>query len=248
MGRANGGKPSKPGRKKDPLDGLTMQVSSKISPQASQVTVTGQKDDGFQFGKHTTWVKLKSLTEKQLYFAKRYVLTGENAAKAARESGFSEWYAQLRLVNEPLIIAEVRRMQAERAKKYEVTADRVIGELAKVAFGTLGDFITIQQDGTPLMECHEVGPHEMAAMQEITQDIYMERTGNEDEVTPVKKTKIKLHSKVQALDQLSKILKLHGADGGFDNDTPEIKAKKIQAALRAMREVDGEVAREKAAK
>lgn len=183
---------------------------------------------------------LSGLTDKHMYFCKRYVLNGGIAAKAARESGFNEWYATTNLLNDPLIKAEIERYRAERAKKFEVNADRIIAELVRVAFGTLGDFIRLQPDGTPIIDCSEVGADEMAALSEITQDIYYERTSSdpEDEAEPVKKTKIKLHSKVQALEQLGRIFKLFG-DDATDKDTPEQKAARVRAALLAMKEKEG---------
>jgi phage terminase small subunit len=184
---------------------------------------------------------LLELTEKHLLFCKRYVLTGGNAAKAARESDFDEWYAGVQLLQDPSIQKEIERQREQRRKKFEVSADRVIAELVKVAFGTLGDFLTLQKDGTPIIDCTEVGPEEMAALSEITQDVYSERQPGADgewESIPVKKTKIKLHPKTQALEQLARIFKLFD-EGGSNKDSPEQKAAKIKQALRKMMEADG---------
>lgn len=184
---------------------------------------------------------LRALTEKHIYFAKRYVLNGGNACKAARESGFNEWYGSNLLVNNPLIIKEIDRYRKTRANRFEVNANRVIAELTRVAFGTLGDFLQVQKDGTPVIDCTEIGPDEMAALAEITQDSYSERQATGDgnyESVAVKKTKIKLHSKVAALDQLARIFKLYSEGDGKDQ-TPEEKAARIKAALEKMNEVDG---------
>ena len=182
--------------------------------------------------------RLLELTDKHLHFCKRYVLTGRNACKAARESGFNEWYASVELLKDPLIIEEVDRYASIRAKKFEVNAERVIAELVKVAFGSLGDFIKLTPDGTPIIDCTEVGAEEMAALSEITQDVYYERTSSdpEDGAEPVKKTKIKMHSKVQALEQLARIFKLFGDEGNIEKDTPEGRASKIRAMFMAMKE------------
>jgi phage terminase small subunit len=180
------------------------------------------------------------LTDKHMLFCKRYVLNGGNCCKAARESGFTEWYAVNQLIKVDQIQAEIKRYRAERAKKFEVTADRIIAELTRVAFGTLGDFLKLMPDGTPVIDCQDIGEEEMAALSEVTQDIYYERTGaGEEDVEPVKRTKIKLHNKVQALDQLARIFNLY-KDGG-NADSPEEKAARIRAALKAMSEVDAQV-------
>jgi hypothetical protein len=178
------------------------------------------------------------LSDKHMLFCKRYVLNGGNASKASRESGFDEWYGGTTLIKHPMVIAEVERYRAERAKKFDVNAERIIMELVRVAFGTLGSFIKIQQDGTPIIDCQDIGEEEMASLSEITQDIYYERTGaDEEDVEPVKKTKIKLHNKVQALEQLGRIFRLFEEGGGV-KETPEAMAAKIRKALLAMTKTD----------
>ncbi len=185
---------------------------------------------------------LTLLSDKHIYFCKRYVLTGGNAAKSARESGYSAWYGQTQLLKDPLIIAEIERYRASRADKFQVSTDRIIAELCKVAFSNLDDYVTLQQDGTPLIDCSETGREEMAALAEITQDTYTERigSGQDAEFTPVKKTKIKLHSKVQALEQLSRIFKMYGVEGLDGKMTPQNMAQKIREALKHMESADGD--------
>lgn len=192
--------------------------------------------------------KLVELSDKHIRFAKRYVLNGDNGAKAARESGFSVWYATHNLLLDPLVLDEIAKYRASRAKKFEVNTERIMAELVKVAFGTLGDFLTLNEDGTPIIDCTEVGASEMAALAEVTQDTYVEKdtatsSSEEDDEEPifrtVKKTKLKMHNKLQALEQLARIFKMY-EDPSTDKDgTPERMAAKINEALRKMREADG---------
>lgn len=239
MGRAKSGEKPQPKKKKAVKSAPAARIHTPSSeiPRSKETKNNGQKE-----GKQQKWAELTELSDKHMYFAKRYALN-ENACKAAREAGFNEWYASVRLVKEPLIIKEVARIRAARAKKFDVSADRIIAELTKVAFGTLDDFVALQKDGTPVIDCSDVGRPEMAAVSEITQDIYPERVSGDDgeyESIAVKKTKIKLHSKTQALEQLGRIFKLFGDGDGLDKDTPEEKAAKIRKALLAMARVDGE--------
>lgn len=184
--------------------------------------------------------KLTALTDKHIYFCRRFVLNGGNSAKAARESDFNVAYATNNLMHDPLIKAEIERYRAERAQKFNVTADRIIAELVKVAFSSLGDYVRIAKDGTPIIDCSDVGEEELSALSEIQQDIYYERTGAaEDDAEPVKKTKIKLHPKLQALEQLGRIFKMFGDSSITDTDTPEQKAAKLQALVRSMKVQEG---------
>jgi hypothetical protein len=232
MGNANGEKPSKPKKKSvkkvavaQPVVGK--QVSENVSTEFNNSDETKEPR-----------VLTKDLSEKHIYFAKRLCLTGFNASKAAREAGFTPWYGVNILAHDPRIKAIAEKMRVERARKFEVTSDRIIAELATCAFSNMGTYLRIAKDGTPIIDCEDVGVEELAALAQIEQEIYTERTGGKDmdseDTEPVKKTKIKLHNKLDALNQLSKIF----VGGLNENDSPEKKAAKIQAALKAMREVD----------
>ncbi len=219
--------------------------SSKVKSKKAKIPgpTTSIRDENLSIKESK--INLVALTDKHLYFCKRYVLNGGNACKAGRESGFTEWYASNQLINVSLIRDEIARYRESRKAKFDISADRIIAELAKVAFGTLGDFVDIQKDGTPIINCEDVGQEEMAAVQEITQDVYTEKDWDaktdegEIPLIPVKKTKLKLHAKVPALELLARVFKLYGESGDTDKDSPEKRALKIQAALKAMREVDG---------
>lgn len=184
-----------------------------------------------------------NLSEKHMHFCRRYAIHG-NGSKASREAGFNEFYYKW-AVEQPVMMSKIAQFRTERSKKFELSADRVIGELVKVAFGTLNDFIDVQRDGTPIIDCSNVGPEEMAALSGIEQDTYFERggRGEDDEPIPVKKTKLKMHDKLKALEMLSRHLKLF-KDEEIDNLTPEQKAAKIRNALAAMMKVDGEAPKE----
>jgi phage terminase small subunit len=191
-------------------------------------------------GTESKFSMLTELSDKHYYFCKRYILNNRNAAKAARDCGFNEWYCQINLLKQPLIQQEIERYSAERMKRFDVTADRIIAEMVKVAFGNVAHFIRLMPDGQPIIDCSEVGEDDLAALSEITQDVYYERTSSDPEepAEPVKKTKIKFHSKVQALEWLGRAFKI--TDGGdMDGDTPEQKAGKIRRILLAMANQDG---------
>lgn len=241
MGRANGETPE-PKKKTVAKKKATKKKAAPkrtLKPAPAPVTAHPEiSNNAGQINDQSTEQEIISkLTDKHIYFCKRLVLNGGNASKASRESGFSAWYGVNQLAHHPLIIAEVERYRASRARKFDVSADRIIAELARIAFGSLADFLIIAKDGTPVIDCSESGLDEIAALAEITQDTYAERNGEDFET--VKKTKIKMHSKVQALEQLARIFKMFGEDMGNDKQTPEEKAGRIREALRKMVLADG---------
>lgn len=77
-----------------------------------------------------------ALSPKQLAFVAEY-LVDLDATKAARRAGYSERTAgQVGFENlrKPDIAAAIRAAQDERSRRTQVTADRVVEELAAVAF------------------------------------------------------------------------------------------------------------------
>lgn len=78
-----------------------------------------------------------ALTDKQRRFCEEYV-ADLNATQAAVRAGYSVKTANeqgARLLANVSVSAEIARLQRERAARTEVTADRVLTELARVAFG-----------------------------------------------------------------------------------------------------------------
>ena len=77
-----------------------------------------------------------SLTDKQARFCKEYVVHF-NATRAAKASGYSLKTAEKigsENLKKPEIIKEINRLQEKTNKKLEVSAEKVILELAKIGF------------------------------------------------------------------------------------------------------------------
>ena len=85
------------------------------------------------------------LTEKQKRFAHEY-LVDLNAAAAARRAGYVENYGR-ELRGRPEMEEYIGELMGERAKRCEVTADRVMKELCGVAFSSIGDYVAVEEDG-----------------------------------------------------------------------------------------------------
>jgi len=76
------------------------------------------------------------MTPKQAAFVREYLID-LNATAAAKRAGYSartaEWIGP-RLVTQSHVAAEIAAAQHARAERTEVTADRVLKELARIAF------------------------------------------------------------------------------------------------------------------
>ena len=81
------------------------------------------------------------LTARQAAFVAEYMID-LNAAAAARRAGYSARTAEAqasRLLANVKISAAIAEAQAARAKRTEITADRVLKEIGLIAFAPIGD-------------------------------------------------------------------------------------------------------------
>lgn len=88
-------------------------------------------------------VKPMALNNKQRTFCREYIVD-LNGTQAAIRAGYSEKTAKQvgsRLLTNVDVQSEVGRLIDERNKRTEVTADRVINQLAKIAFMDMKDFV-----------------------------------------------------------------------------------------------------------
>lgn len=98
-----------------------------------------------------------ALTPKKAMFLAEYLVDG-NGTRAAIAAGFSAKTATVkasRLIREPEIAAAIDEQRARRAKRLEVSADRVTEELAAMAFVNVRDFFDRDGNLKPLHELDE---------------------------------------------------------------------------------------------
>jgi phage terminase small subunit len=108
--------------------------------------------------------------------------------------------------------AEIHRRRRLRERRVDVTEEKIIAELAKIAFADMGELLEVNEDGSAFMDFNKLTPDLKAAMAE-----YQVETVNiksaiaaDDEGTPasegtVVKSKVKFASKQAALDSLARI-------------------------------------------
>ena len=106
------------------------------------------------------------------------------------------------------IKAEIDKRVARQAERTEISADRVLKEYAKVAFTDARNFI---DESGETRAIHDLSPDDSAAIQ------YFEEQ-------PDGGCKIKLHSKLKALDSLAKHLGLLQPDAADEaREAPSLK-------------------------
>lgn len=167
------------------------------------------------------------MTKKQKRFAEEYLID-LNATQAAIRAGYSPDTANeqgSRLLANVSVSNEINRAMAERSKRTGVNADRVVRELAKIAFVNAADVINAK-DATLRNDATE---DDTAAIQSVKV-----KTFGDDGL----EREIKMADKLKALELLGKHLGMFKdkleLSGGLDSEKT-----KLDDLLQQMRGGDG---------
>lgn len=162
------------------------------------------------------------MTDKQERFCQEYMID-LNATKAAIRAGYSPKTANEqagRLLVNVSIQNRIAQLQAEQSRRTGISADRVLRELAKVAFANAGDIV--DADDATLKE--DASPDDLAAVQSVKVKVF-----GEDGV----EREIKLADKLKALDLLGRHI---GLFSGSANG-----AEALSRAARLLEDVDSAI-------
>lgn len=139
---------------------------------------------------------MAKLTPKQQRFVEEY-LVDLNATQAAIRAGYSVKTAEqqgYQLLHKTSVSTAIAQAQAELSKRTGVSQERIIRELAKIAFVDLKDIVEWGQDGINLKAQDEV---DGSVLQSVT-ETWLPKGGT--------KTEVKAHDKTRALELLGKHL------------------------------------------
>jgi phage terminase small subunit len=175
------------------------------------------------------------LYTKQALFVRQYLID-LNATKAAERAGYSmrTAYSQgQRLLQHAAVRDEIQTLMDQRATKLEITAERVLAELALIGFANMFDYIGVTENGGARVDLSKLTREQAAAIQEVTVEEFTERTGEDCEGKPifenVRRTKFKLSDKRAALVDLGRHLKLFTdkvqLDGELQVEVQDVKQK-----------------------
>lgn len=101
---------------------------------------------------------------------------------------------------------EISRIQKPRLDKLEITAERVLRELALLGFSNMLDYMTVNEEGSADIDLSELTRDQAAAIQEISVDMTGGSGDGKRELVP--RMKFKLANKRDSLELLGKNLKL----------------------------------------
>lgn len=132
-----------------------------------------------------------------------------------------------RLFKRPVVQELLEKKRKTYLKKLGVTPEKTLAEIAKLAFARLPDLFQINGNGEATFDFNLMTPELEAAIGEYTVDTYM--SGRGENAEPVKKVRVKLGSKLDALEKLMRYF------GMYEKDN-EQSTKSLVEAIRAGRE------------
>lgn len=163
------------------------------------------------------------LNPRQEAFVRSYARYG-NATRAARDAGYSERSAEVtgfRLLRNAKIQAALQAIYEDRQKKYEVNEERLMRELASIAFFNIFDVFDIEDGRLKLRPIDQIPERAQAAIESISE-------------TSSGGIKIKTYSKTAAIELLGRQIGMFRDDKPNGDDSGHRKAviKRLQDHLR----------------
>lgn len=180
----------------------------------------------------------------------RYVIRFNDAQRAAVAAGYDITSAA-NLMQDSRVIARIEQLQAASIQSGDITGDRVMKELARIAFG---DIRNAFDDRGHLRPIHEMSDDEAAVITGIEFEttakvrkrpkeidiVTGEEIESEDEVEilQVRTAKIKRSDKIGALNTLAKHFKLVNDEGDGVNALANALADRLKGARRRIEIVE----------
>lgn len=126
----------------------------------------------------------------------------ETDMKAAEIAGYKHPKQDgARVAARPHVQAALAEARKERVERTQITADKVLKELALLGFANMQDYMRVLDDGSACMDVSKLTREQAAAIQEINSEVYLDK-----EERPVKKCRLKLICKEGPLVQIGKHL------------------------------------------
>ena len=211
-------------------------LQSGRPPEASQtvhesVKERNEKNDD---PNNTPWNRLSDKKKKTAEF---YV-AGLSRNQAMIKAGYGKEYARQRckfVFSDPDLLYVIEEMQADLADKAEVSPEWVVSQLRAIAGADLVDLVRLDSLG-PELDLRLLDPNLRIAIEEITVDEYTKGRG--ENATPARKVRVKLASKLKALEMLCRKLGLFEDKVTIQGDqsiTDRITAGRQRAKLRVVK-------------
>ncbi len=151
------------------------------------------------------------LLNRERLFVREYLID-LNATQAAIRAGYSPGSHAWEIFNRPRVKAAVEAAMAARAAALDITAERVLYEIALMGFANLMDYFTPQEDGTAHVDLSGLTRDQAAGIAAVEVDEF--KSGRGAAGREVKRVKVKLADKKGSLELIGKHLGLFARKPG----------------------------------
>jgi phage terminase small subunit len=150
--------------------------------------------------------EMEALTPQQRAFVREYLLNGRDAKNAGIKAGYAPSSAHAtcyKLLQGKKVPAAIAAEEARLRARHDITLDRIIDELARVAFGGMGDFLTVNPDGVPAIDLSKASKADLHMLDLV--EVETLNSGKGDDARAVGRVlKLKRLDKMKALEILGK--------------------------------------------
>lgn len=146
---------------------------------------------------------MNRLTLRQQAFVDAYLLDPSSIAGCARKAGYTEVSsrnASKSLMKSQAVLAAIEEGQNTRKVRLGITEDRVLQELATIAFSNIQDIIQQDANGNTTIDLKNLKREHAASISEVETSTYEGARGT------LKKSKVKKVDKLAALALIAKHL------------------------------------------
>jgi phage terminase small subunit len=147
------------------------------------------------------------------------------------------------------VFMEVQRRKTKLTTALGITSQLVVKEIAKVGFASMRQFLHIDVRGQPQINLTDTPDDDLDALSEVSTETVMERDGVDKGGNPIfaqiRKTKVKLHDKLAALEKLARFTGVYDketekAAGAFADAISDIQQRMSRAPIRRDVSQDGD--------
>lgn len=158
-----------------------------------------------------------TLTPRQQKFCEYYAACG-NAYESAKLAGYNGSHGAS-IMRSPVVKARIEELQAPIREQFQITRERVLEEIARLAFSDMGDYAEWGPNGIQLKDHQSMTPAQRAAVQELNQSVTKDGGS----------IRFKLHDKMTALEKLGKYLNLFTDRVSIESGNPLLAAVAVMS-------------------
>jgi phage terminase small subunit len=141
-------------------------------------------------------------------FCKEYIID-LNGTQAAIRAGYSKKTAFViatEILRKPYIKQYIAELQKPRFDRLEISAEKVLDEMRKLAFSNMMDYVSITPDGEAYVDLSKLTREQAASIGELSSDhsSVLDEEDEDGNKIRVRRTKIKLIDKKGVLEMLAK--------------------------------------------